>query len=222
MNLKTLITVFIMLVFSFSTLIAQPPATIDAIEVFPGSKADPEMLKYEKEVFDQIYSEDTTIKAKGIKVLSTEAPVDEVVNWFTKKLNAVDSELSGPGVVNYNVDYYDDDEFEMQYEKDTLIYDGQWVKKSISDRKRSPNGKVMMSAGYMWEIISEDDERSEFTISVDDASFDYENKKYKQKTSIKITFCHFAQTDFSLYNQDEDNQGDYDLSDLEDNYDLTE
>lgn len=44
----------------------------------------------------------------------------------------------------------------------------------------------MMSANYMWEIINEDDERSEFTIFVDDASFDY------------------------------------DLSDLEDSYDLTE
>ena len=67
-----------------------------------------------------------------------------------------------------------------------LFRSGQWVKKSISDRKKSPNGKVMMSANYMWEIINEDDERSEFTIFVDDASFDY------------------------------------DLSDLEDSYDLTE
>jgi len=201
-----------MLVFSFSTLIAQPPATIDAIEVFPGSKADPEMLKYEKELFDQIYSEDTTIKAKDIKVLSTEAPVDEVVNWFTKKLNAVDSELSGPGVVNYNVDYYDDDEFEMQYEKDILIYDGQWVKKSISNRKKSPNGKVMMSGSYMWEIINEDGERSEFTISAEDASFDYVNKKYKQKTLIKINFCHFAKVDPYLRYEDDDSDEDYELT----------
>ncbi|OQB50055.1 MAG: hypothetical protein BWY02_00864 [bacterium ADurb.Bin157] len=212
MNFKILITVFIMLVFSFSILTAQNPTTFNAIEVFPGAKIDPEKSKYEKELFDEIYSDSATIKDKDIKVFVTDAPVDEVAGWFNKKLKAVD----------YNADYYDDNEFEMQYERDTLIYDGQWVKKSISDRKKSSNGKVMMSANYMWEITNEDDERSEFTIFVDDASFDYENKKYKQKTSIKITFCHFAQTDFDLYNQDEDNQGDYDLSDLEDSYDLTE
>lgn len=212
-----------MLVFSFSTLIAQPPTTIDAIEVFPGSKADPEMLKYEKELFEQIYSEDTTIKAKDIKVFSNDAPVDEVVSWFTKKLNAVDSELSGPGVVNCNFDYYDDDEFEMQYEKDTLIYDGQWVKKSISNRKKAPNGKVMMSGNYMWEILNEDGERSEFTISVEDASFDYANKKYKQKTLIKINFCHFAESDpYDRYEDGNSEEYDDNFSDLDESYDLVE
>lgn len=74
----------------FSILTAQNPTTFNAIEVFPGAKIDPEKSKYEKELFDEIYSDSPTIKAKDIKVFVTDAPVDEVAGWFNKKLKAVD------------------------------------------------------------------------------------------------------------------------------------
>ncbi|HOZ22879.1 MAG TPA: hypothetical protein PLO28_13910 [bacterium] len=182
---------------------AQAPRTMKAVPLFPGATVDAVILAQDKQLFDETTSEMSGLANRELKVLVTTAPPDEVVRWYVAKLKAeanngegFDPEIlaqGGTSPVQYDPSYYRPEDFENQYERDLLIRDGEWVKKSLINRARSADGRILSDAVFIWEFINANDGRSEFSLSVEDISFDFEHKRYAQKSKITIQFLEFSE-----------------------------
>jgi hypothetical protein len=183
-------------------LLAQAPRSPEEIKDFPGSVVDTALLSREKEAFDDSTTGMPGLLHKSLKVLSVSAPVDEVFRWYEKQLKAVENTGGGydPAIaasgktspVQYDISYYEEEDFQNQYERDLLIVDGQWVKNSLAGRKREKNGRIVKNVRFVWEFMTSDGGRTEIDITIDDESLDLQKKSYQQKTSIMISCYTFS------------------------------
>jgi len=186
-----------------SAIYAQAPLSLDAIGIFPGSTIDSALMAEEQKLFDETSKEIEDLQSKELRVFVTTASPDKVCEWYIASLKAVRSEdapydftdcvngVTSP--VAYNLQYYESSDFEQQYEHDTMIYDGKWVESCLAARAKSADGKVLKGGSFFWEYISEDDGRVSLDVSVQDISFDFENRIYKPLTSISISFIEHAE-----------------------------
>ncbi len=196
----TILVTFVILAASPSY--AQTPRNLNEIPAYPGSQIDYLLLEQEQNNFDDSTTGMKGLLAKGLNAVSTTATPDEVFKWYVTQLKAVaetgngyDPGLLKPGSsspVQYSLAYYEPEDFENQYDHDKVIYDGQWVQTTISSRARSTNGKILRYARFIWELVNTDGSRSEIDLTIDDAGFDYENKKYTPRTSIVSTYMNFT------------------------------
>lgn len=86
----------------------------------------------------------------------------------------------------YEVQYYTELDFEDQYEYDTMIYDGQWVKSCLEGRENWDDEGWVLSAWTEWEVFMDNGSIAHFGINVEDNSFDRVNKSFTNKTRIMV------------------------------------
>ncbi len=200
---RSLAFAFVLLGVCISGVWAQAPRTMRAVPVFPGAAVDAVIQAQDRQLFDETTCEMAGLTRRELKVLVTTAAPDEVTRWYIGQLKAqsstsegFDPEIlmnGGTSPVQYDLNYYQPEDFENQYERDLLIRDGKWVKKSLMHRARSADGSILSDAAFIWEFINANDGRSEFCLNVEDISFDFEKKRYSQKTKITIQFLEFAE-----------------------------
>lgn len=191
-----LIILLLMSFVSAGELLAGPPQTIEGIPLFPGvvrDNAAEERLKelnegYAEDVIDRFYSEIT-------RIYTVNTVPEEVCRYYIKELNAIKGAVEDPGPLEpglvvgpwYEMEYFEDDAFEDQYEYDMLIYNGKWVKSCLSKRETWDNGKWILGTGFEWNIILENGDMGRYSIYVEDDSFDFYNKTFQERTRITIS-----------------------------------
>jgi hypothetical protein len=202
-KMKLSVKLFVCLMLLASSVSAQAPRLLKDVPLFPDSAIDAKIQEAEKVLFDETTAETRGLKNGEIKTLVTSATPEEVCRWYIEQLKAVEDTGAGfdPEIVEngatspvqYNLDYYEDQAFENQYEHDTLIYNGEWVKSSLQGRPKSANGKILSNGTFIWEFKNADAGRSEFCLVIDDISFDFYNKTYRPQTKIAISLLEFLE-----------------------------
>jgi hypothetical protein len=180
---------------------AEAPRSIQQVPLYPGSQPDAALLAQERQIFEEGVAGMEDLRAKAIQVVTITADADDVFRWYAGRLKAREDDGAGfdPAIlmrggtspVVYSAGYYEKEDFENQYERDLLIRDGAWVKRSLQGRRRTADGRILRNARFIWEFMNRDGGRSELTLVIDDISFDFEKKTYALKTMITILFQEF-------------------------------
>lgn len=191
--IKVFISLLI-LVFAVSLITAEyPPKNEEEIPIYPGAERD---LAAEEEYQSQNegLAEEERAESEIIKIYSVYAPPEKVCEFYIKSLNAKEGfpeeepDLSKPGFVApwYEMEFFEESDFVDQVERGDVIYSGKWVKSCLSQREFWNDGKWVSSTYFEWNIIYENGDIGQFSISVEDDSFDWYNKKFNEKTKIII------------------------------------
>jgi len=169
-----------------------PPLKEADIPLFPNARRD---LAAEAEYQAQTEADHDSLRHETVRIYSVSATPEEVARFYIQKLKATEefpesgSESLRAGQALppwYEIDFYTATDFANQSHKGNRIYDGQWVKSSLSGRKPWTNGQWLREARVMWEARTVENQRAEFLVSVEDVSLDIQKKKFHLETRIMI------------------------------------
>lgn len=186
----------LLLLFSFSVLAAGPPRSEKEIPVYPGAVRD---LTAEKEILSEYSEYDVELKntwrSVTVKVYTAKSIIDEVCKFYINKLGAKpgtpleDPASLKPGAFYppwYELDFYGADIFEDQYERDTLIQDGKWVKSAFAKRPQWKKGAWLCQAWFEWNVTLNNGDLARYSVLLEDVGYDSRKKIDFKTTRIRI------------------------------------
>ncbi|HDP94509.1 MAG TPA: hypothetical protein ENN40_04005 [Candidatus Aminicenantes bacterium] len=172
---------------------ADIPRKISDIPTYADAKRD---TAAEAEYKAQMEGEEDSESGRSeiIRIYSVASAPEPVARFYIKQLKASAgmpeiTEEPAPGTVIapwYELEFYRPQDFENQYEYDTLIYDGKWVKSCLENREPWSPGQWLGQANLMWEVYTADSERKEYLVGIEDMSVDNQNHTFIPRTRIFI------------------------------------
>lgn len=129
-----------------------------------------------------------------VRIYTVASAPEPVARFYIKELKAIAgmpeiTQEPTPGTVIapwYELEFYNQQDFENQYEYDTLIYDGKWVKSCLEKRESWLPGQWLVQANVMWEVYTADGERTEYLVGIEDMSVDNQKHSFIPRTRIFI------------------------------------
>jgi hypothetical protein len=215
-----------LLILSVPLLAAPLPLSLEEITLYPGATRDQEA---EQEYLDYMYFSDDVIFHE-VRMYRIETIIDDVARFYLEYLqpelgwpeeDAEDlepEEIMGPW---YDLGFYGPQIFEHQYEYDTLIQDGKWIRTAFEGRPQWEKGKWLSNMSFQWVTRDEDGNLITHSIGVEDAGYDW-RKRIDYKSTVLLLETTVVQGDL-MWDDDWDDDWDWDgdLSwDMEDAIDL--
>ncbi len=170
-------TLILLLVFSSTVLAAELPTRLKDIPIYPGAVRDPEL---ETEYLDYTWvSEDVVFRE--VRAYRIDGFIDDVARFYLDRFQPElgwpeedpyfldEGESLGPW---YEPDFYSPSIFEDQYDHDTLIYDGKWVRKAFAERPMWEENKWLAQVWIEWAMVNEDYELIDVSIMITDEGYD--------------------------------------------------
>ncbi len=195
-NRKLWLISSLLLLFSFSVLAAGPPRSEKEIPVYPGAvrdqAAEKELLSQRSEYGPEIQK---TWRSYTVRVYTVKTIIDEVCKFYISKLGAKpgtpveDPASLKPGAVYspwYELDFYGPEIFEDQYERNTLIQDGKWVKSAFAKRPQWKKGAWLCQAWFEWNIVLNNGDLATYSVLLEDVGYDSRKKVDFLSTRIRI------------------------------------
>lgn len=185
----------LLLLFSFSVLAAGPPRSEKEIPVYPGAVRD---QAAEKELLSQNSEYDPEIQTRRsytVRVYTVKTVIDEVCKFYINKLGAKpgtpveDPASIKPGAFYppwYELDFYGPEIFEDQYERNTLIHDGKWVKSAFAKRPQWQKGAWLSQAWFEWNVTLSNGDLARYSVLLEDVGYDSRKKVDFMSTRIRI------------------------------------
>lgn len=184
---------FILLLLSLPLLIGAAPLNEKDIPVYPGAVRDQaaeEELRRDYEEFNYDHWE-----LKSIRVYKVKALIDDVCRYYIDQLKAKPGQLVhdpydlSPGEVDgpwYDVGFWHETIFETQYEYDTLLNDGEWVKAAFAKRPQWEKGSWLCTASFEWNAGLPNGDVARYFVLLEDEGFDSRKKVDYRSTRIRI------------------------------------
>jgi hypothetical protein len=134
------------------------PKRLEEIPIYPGAVRDKDL---EKEYLDYVYHTDRVV-FHDYRAYRVETIIDDVAGFY---LGYLEPELGwpeedpyglGPGQSMgpwYEPDFYWPDLFEDQYEYNTLIRDGKWIRSAFEKRPQWEDGKWLAQMWFEWVVV---------------------------------------------------------------------
>lgn len=196
MKIRLIWFAILILLLSSWLMAAGAPLSEKDIPIYPGTvrntAAEKELLSQNSEYDEEIQN---TCRSNTIKLYTTKAQINEVCKFYIDKLSAkpgapvVDPGHLKPGAVIppwFELGYYEPDIFENQYERDTLIHDGKWVRSIFAKRPQWKKDAWLSSAWFEWNVLLNNGDMAQYTVSVEDEGFDARKKLDFNATRITI------------------------------------
>ena len=130
-----------------------------------------------------------------VKVYTAKTIIDEVCKFYINKLSAKpgtpveDPASIKPGAFYppwYELDFYGPEIFEDQYERNTLIQDGKWVKSAFAKRPQWKKGAWLCQAWFEWNIALNNGDLATYSVLLEDVGYDSRKKVDFLSTRIRI------------------------------------
>ena len=182
-----------LLLISFSLAVAGAPRSEKEIPLYPGAARDQAAEKEVLEMHAEYMSENRrshTVRAYKVKTI-----IDDVCKFYIDKLGAKpgapldDPYALEPGEVYspwYELDFYGARIFEDQYEHDTLIQDGKWIRSAFEKRSQWKKGAWLCQAWFEWNIMLDNGDLATYTVVLMDEGYDWRKKVDFKTTQIRI------------------------------------
>ncbi|HHT48088.1 MAG TPA: hypothetical protein GXZ98_02175 [Firmicutes bacterium] len=184
---------FCLLLFFLPLLIGAAPLNEKEIPVYPGAVRDPvaeEEIRRDYEEYRFDYWEMETIRVYTVKAL-----IDDVCRYYIDQLKPEpgwaqkDPYALAPGEVDgpwYEVGFWHETIFTTQYEYDTLLNDGEWVKDAFAKRPQWEKGSWLNSARFEWNAALPNGDPARYAVILDDVGFDSRERVDYRSTRIRI------------------------------------
>ncbi|MDA3943481.1 MAG: hypothetical protein PF694_08080 [Bacteroidetes bacterium] len=179
------------------------PRSEQEIPVFSGAERNlPEQKQALKDYLET--HEGEPIRDIRLSVYTAKVEPSEVCRFYIEKLGAKEGFPEYDEGVNtkpwYEVSYFSERDFEEQWEFDTKIWDGKWLKTAVAKRKQWEPGKWLASAIFEWTVLLDNGDIKRFSIDIIDDSYDTRARIISDKTILTIV----SRIEKSEENQDEE------------------
>jgi hypothetical protein len=170
-----------------------PPLKLEDIPVYPEAQRNAAAeAEYRSQSADA--EEGESGRSESIRIYIAAAFPESVTRFYIDKLKArqgypeIDEEPAPGDVIPpfFELEFYDERDFENQHERDLLIYDGKWVKSCLEGREPWTAGQWLRAGNIMWEIRTGDGDRIEYLIAIEDESVDNPKRTFRARTRILI------------------------------------
>jgi hypothetical protein len=175
---KIVWTLILLLVFSAPVLATILPRSMEEIPIYPGAVRDQQLEEYYR---DNTYISEDVI-SREIRVYKVDTIIDDVARYYLEYLqpeqgwpeeephHLAPGESLGPW---YEPDFYRPEIFEDQYEYDTLIQDGKWIRQAFGERPQWDNGQWLSQMWFQWIIVDEKGDLISHAVLVEDEGYDW-------------------------------------------------
>jgi len=182
-----------LLFFFLPMVIGAAPLNEKEIPVYPGAVRDPvaeEEIRRDYEEYRFDYWEMETIRVYTVKAL-----IDDVCRYYIDQLKPKpgwaqkDPYALAPGEVDgpwYEVGFWHETIFATQYEYDTLLNDGEWVKDAFAKRPQWEKGSWLNGASFEWNANLPSGDLTRYVVILDDVGFDSLERVDYRSTRIRI------------------------------------
>ncbi len=184
---------FLMFFFLPMLLSGAAPLNEERIPVYPGAVRDQaaeEEIRRDYEEYRFDYWE-----MKYVRVYTVKALIDDVCRYYIDQLKAKPGQMIddpyalAPGEVYgpwYELGFWHDTIFETQYEYDTLLNDGEWVKEAFAKRPQWEKGSWLCAALFEWNAGLPSGDLARYAVLLDDLGFDSRKRIDYRSTRIRI------------------------------------
>lgn len=184
---------FFLVLFFLPLQIGAAPLNEKEIPVYPGAVRDQaaeEEIRRDYEEYRFDYWEMKTIRVYTVKAL-----IDDVCRYYIDQLKAkpgeaiddpyalASGEVYGPW---YELGFWHETIFETQYEYDTLLNDGEWVKEAFAKRPQWKKGSWLNMASFEWNASLESGDVAQYNVILEDVGFDSRKGVDYRSTRIRI------------------------------------
>ena len=230
-----LLMLVMLLILSAPLLAANFPTSLDEIPLYPGAKRDQEAERDYLE-YNEYYGNDLIFRE--VRMYKVEAIIDDLAKFYLEYLQPKrgwperDPEELEPGESMgpwYDPYFYQPVIFEQQYEYDTLIQDGKWIRSAFEARPQweGEEDLWLSNMGFQWVTKDEDNNLITHSIGLEDVGYDW-RKRIDYRSTMLLLETTVSEGDVMWlddwdddWDDDEEWQWDGDLSwDVEDPIDL--
>ena len=212
----------LLLVLSAPVMAGALPERLEEMPIYPGAVRDRDA---EEEYLDTTYFTDSVVFHE-VQSYKVQAMIDDVVRFY---LDQLEPELGWPEEDPYSLfpgesmgpwyepDFYQPYIFEDQYEYDTLIQDGKWIRKAFAERPQWQQGKWLSQVWIGWVFVNEDGDRITHSVLIEDEGYDW-----KARVDYKSTWIRFETTVTEgnmMWDDDWDDDWSWDDDDWDDDWD---
>ena len=191
---KIVCTLLLLLVVTAPAFAANMPKRMSDIPIYPGAVRDPEREELHWKYLGYLPDDVVFHDVRAYKIENTY--VDDLVPFYieffqpeegwpdTDPYSLKPGESLGPW---YGLDFWDTTRiFEDQYEFDTLIQDGKWIRQTFAKRPQWEEGKWLSGASFHWEMVNDDYELFSFALYLTDMGYDSLEKVDYKTTELFI------------------------------------
>ncbi|HHT89680.1 MAG: hypothetical protein QM451_04240 [Bacillota bacterium] len=184
-------TLLVLFVLSAPILAATLPRSLDDIPIYPGAVRDGDLDRYYRE--NTYVSDDVVFRE--IRAYRIDTILDDVAQYYLEYLQpslgwpGEDPYFLAPGESLgpwYEPDFYPSRIFEDQYEFDTLIQDGKWIRTAFGQRPQWETDKWLAQVWFEWVIVSDEDELITHSILVEDEGYDWRTQTDFRATRLRL------------------------------------
>ncbi|MDI9459812.1 MAG: hypothetical protein QM373_08880 [Bacillota bacterium] len=194
MRMRTIICMLLLLlVMTAPAFAVNMPTRLSEIPVYPGAVRDPESeqarLEYTYVPDDVVFH---ALRVYRIEDTYVDDPARFYLDFFQPELGWPDTdpytlepgESLGPW---HELGFWETPRiFENQYEFDTLIQDGKWIRQAFEKRPQWEEGKWLSGASFYWEMVNDDYELLSFALHLTDMGYDSREKVDHKTTELVI------------------------------------
>lgn len=188
------VTLLLLLALSSLLIAAEAPGSVEEIPLYDGAErdhaAEEEIMEYYAEYASEYWH------THEVRVYEVKAIIDDVCKFYIDKLEAIPGAppydiyyALEPGDVRlpwYELEFYGEGIFEDQYEYDTLIQDGKWIRSAFEKRPQWQEGKWLSQARFEWNIMLDNGDFATYFVCLTDRGYDWQNKIDYRSTRIRI------------------------------------
>ena len=169
------------------------PLRLEEIPLYPDATRD---QAAELEILEQ-YAEwaPENWRSHTVRVYKVNAIIDEVCQFYIEKLGAesgallnypYDLEPDQDYSPWYELDFYGPRIFEDQYEFDTLIQDGKWIRTAFAGRPQWEKGAWLAQVKFEWSTLLRNDDQVTCFVLLMDEGYDWKKRIDFRSTFIRI------------------------------------
>lgn len=204
----------VLLLMSASLLAASLPQK--ETPIYPGAVRD---QAAEREYLEDAYLPENLVFHE-IRAYKVDTIIDDVARYYLELLKPKpgwpeeDPYSLGPGASLgpwYEPEFYRPEIFEDQYEYNTLIQDGKWIRTAFEARPQWQKGKWLAQMVFQWAVMSAEGELTTYGVLVEDAGYDWKKRVDFKASKIWVETM-VVQTD-DLWSDDWDGDWDDDWDD---------
>ncbi len=184
----------LLLLVTAPALAANMPKRLSDIPIYPGAVRDPEREQLHWDYLGYLSDDVIFHDVRAYRIENTY--VDDAAHFYleffqpalgwpdTDPYSLEPGESLGPW---YDLGFWETTRiFQDQYELDTLIQDGKWIRQAFAQRPQWEEGKWLSAMSFYWEMVNDDYELLSFSLHLTDLGYDSLEKIDYKTTEIFI------------------------------------